>query len=215
MVDAPVPPRPPLRPFHVPDFAVPPDAERRQAALARTAQAGDLAARAALWDELAPAVGRLVGAAARRARAAGPAGPLRDGRPWDVEDLGQEAFPIFVDLLAAWDGERPVAPYLLGHLPWRLRSAWRAMLVRHRAEAVPAAARLRLHLLADGSAAAEEALALIDALAADLPPLDGAILRHHLRDGEPLRAVARRLGLDRRTVTRRWAAIKARLRGAD
>jgi DNA-directed RNA polymerase specialized sigma24 family protein len=215
VADAPVPPRTPLRPFLVPDLAVPAAAERRLAALARAAQAGDPDARADLWEELAPAIGRVVGAAARRARAAGPAGPLRDGRPWDAEDLGQEAFPIVVDLLAAWDGERPVVPYLLGHLPWRLRSVWRAMVARHRAEAVPPDARLRLQHLADGSAAADEAIALLEALAADLPPLDRAILLRHLRDGEPLRAVARGLGLDRRTVTRRWAAIKAGLRRED
>lgn len=212
MVDARAPRQAPVRPFLMPDLVVSPDAERRIAELAAAGRSGDPAARAALWEALAPAIGRIVGAAERRARAAHPVGPLRDGRPWDAEDLGQEAFILFLDLLAAWDGRRPVVPYLLGHLPWRLRSAWRAMRVRHRAETVPASAEPRLLLLADGTAAAAEAVALLNALAADLPPLDGEIVRRHLRDGEPLRAVARHVGLDRRTVTRRWAALKVELR---
>lgn len=215
MTDAPVRRPVPLRPFLVPDLAVSSDAADHLADLAEAAQAGDRDARDALWETLSPAIDRVVGAAARRARAIPSVGPLRNGRPWDAEDLRQEAYLLFLDLLEAWDGVRPVVPYLLGHLPWRLRSAWRAMIVRHRIDAGPASSHLHLHLLADGSAAAAEAVVLLEALAADLSPLDGEILTRHLRDGEPLRAIARHLGLDRRTVGRRWGAIKADLRRGE
>ena len=135
---------------------------------------------------------------------------MRDGGPWHAEDLAQEAFPIFADLLAAWTSDRPVAPYLLGHFPWRLRSAWRVITAPRRVEIASAPPRLRY--LADGSAGAEEAMALLASIAADLSPIDGEILLRHVRDGEPLARVARDLALDRRTVTRRWRAIKETLR---
>ena len=212
MIDRPVPhrPIPPLRPFLLPDLEVTPELARVLADLARAAQAGDGQARNALWDALAPAIDRLIGSARRRAQYSADTGPWRDGSPWDAEDLAQEAFPIFADLLAAWTSDRPVAPYLLGHFPWRLRSAWRVITALRRAEIVSASPRLRY--LADGSAGAAEAMALLASIAADLSPTDGEILLRHVRDGEPLARVARDLALDRRTVTRRWRAIKETLR---
>jgi DNA-directed RNA polymerase specialized sigma24 family protein len=179
--------------------------------LARAARTGDRDARNALWVALAPKIDRLAVAAGRRTR--GDNAPRRDGRPWDAEDLRQEAFPLFADLLAAWSGEGPIGPYLLSHLAWRLRSVARALAVPRRFETSPAASA-RLHL-ADGSAAAAEALILLEALAADLPTPDGAILLRHVRDAESLAVVALRLGLDRRTVYRRWQAIKDGLRNEE
>lgn len=40
---------------------------------------------------------------------------------WDDDDVGQETYLIFVELLDAWDGELPFIPYLLGRFVWRLR----------------------------------------------------------------------------------------------
>lgn len=188
-----------------------PELERFLVPLALAARAGDRDARDALWSALAPKIDRLAVAAGRRTQ--GDDAPRRDGRPWDAEDLRQEAFPLFADLLAVWSGNGPIGPYLLSHLAWRLRSAARALAVPRRFETSPLAPSLLY--LADGSAAAAEALTLLDVLAADLPAVDAVILLRHVRDGESLRVVARRLGLDRRTVSQRWRAILAGLGSED
>ena len=40
---------------------------------------------------------------------------------WDYDDVEQECYLIFVELLETWDGELPFVPYLLGRFVWRLR----------------------------------------------------------------------------------------------
>lgn len=200
--------RAPLAPLVPADGEITPEQERRFTSLAHAARAGDRGARDALWWALAPKIDRLVAAAGRRTRRGD--GPRRDGRAWDGEDLAQEAFPLFADLLVAWPGDGPIGPYLLSHLAWRLRSAAHALVLPRRRELSTLAPHL-LHF-ADETAAAAEALVLLEAIAAGLPPPDGAILLWHVRDGASLVAVARRLGLGRRTVNRRWRGIKRGLR---
>ena len=207
----PVPASPPttLVPVLAPADEIDPALEQLLGALARAAQAGDRAARDLLFLALAPKIDRFVVGCRGLIRSAD--GPSRDGRAWDAEDLAQEAFLVFADLVAAWPGDGPVGPYLLAHFPWRLRSAWRAMAPPRRLET-----RLMAHhdLLEDGSATAEEARAHLEAIAAALSPPDGEILLRHIRDGERLGAIARRLGTDRRTVTRRWRSLREELRVA-
>jgi DNA-directed RNA polymerase specialized sigma24 family protein len=72
----------------------------------------------------------------------------------------------------------------------------------------PAAAAL----LVDGSAAADEAVVLLEAWAAGLPPLDGAILLLRVRDRATAAETAAALGLHRRTLDRRWRRLRGRLR---
>jgi len=207
---APLPPVPPLAPVVPTDRPISLPLERRLTRLARAAQQGDREARDTLWAAFGPKVRILVIAAARRAQyASGGRGLRRDGRLWDQEDLAQEAFPIFLDLIAAWPGHGPIGPYLLSHLNWRLRTAARALAQPRRREGGASAERLAM--LADESAAAAEALALLDALAASFPATDAEILRRHIGDGESLTAIARQLGLNRRTVGRHWQRIRREL----
>lgn len=201
----------PLVPLLAPEAEVGPELERFLAPLARDVQAGDLDARDTLYEALAVKIERFVAGAWRLAWAGD--GPRRDGIPWDAEDLAQEAFPIFVDLLAAWPGDRPVGPYLLAHFPWRLRNAGRALAAPRRFETAPLPPRV-LYLV-DDSAAAEEARALLEAHADRLPRPDGQILLWHVRDGRSLGAIARQLGLHRDTVGRRWQAIRDGLKPED
>ena len=185
-----------------------PEREHFLTALAHAARAGDRAARDALYLALLAKIDRFVAGCGRLA--ATGAGPQRDGIPCDAEDLAQEAFPLFVDVVAAWPGDAPFGPYFLAHFPWRLRSVWRSLAASRRLEIpIPPSWITLLH---DGTVAAEEARVRLEALAADLPPPDGVILLDHVRDGESLGRIARRLGLSRRTVTRRWQALVAELR---
>lgn len=185
-----------------------PEVERRLTALAHLARGGDRAARDTLFLALGPKIDRMLGRC--RGLAWSSAGPRRDGRPWELEDLGQQAYIAFVDLLALWSGEGAVGPYLLAHLPWRLRNAWRELAAPRRRGApfAPAAAEL----LIDGSAAADEAVVLLEAWAAGFPPLDGAILLLRFRDGATAAEIAAALGLQRRTLDRRWRRLRGRLR---
>lgn len=40
---------------------------------------------------------------------------------WDRDDVRQETWLVFVDLLTAWDGKTKFVPYLLARFGWRLR----------------------------------------------------------------------------------------------
>ncbi len=193
----------PLLPIMAADDPLTPEVERRLALLAHAARAGDRAARDALYAALGPKIDAMLGRC--RGLAWSSADPRRDGRPWELDDLAQESYLALVDLLAAWPGEGPVGPYLLAHLPWRIRTAWRRLAAPHRRHAPLLSARA--DLLVDGSAAAEEALVRLELVAAALPPPDGDLLLLRVRDGHPPAAIGRRLGLTRRTVDRRWRAV--------
>lgn len=177
--------------------------------LALAARAGDAHARDLVYQALCPSIDRMVAGCARLTWAADC--PRRDGRPWDREDLAQEAYLIFSDLVRVWSGEGPFTPYLFAYFPWRLRNAWRRLRPDR-----PRGATILRHgpdLAADASAVAEEAAVLLEALADLLPEVERIILLAHIRDGITLAEIARRLGLRSRQVGRRWLGIKRWLRG--
>ena len=200
---------PALAPVVRADDEIGPETDALLSGLARRARRGDLRARDALWHALGPKVDRFV----RRYRhVARSCGSDRDGpRLLDHEDLAQEAFPVFVDVLAKWDeaGGTGFGPHFLAYFPWRLRDVWR----RERATARPTA-RLRPDdaLAGDPSAVAEEARALVEALAAGLPEPEAGLLRGRLLADESLEQTAARLGLSRATAYRRWQRLRADLR---
>jgi len=153
---------------------------------AQAARGGDRKAMAELWIALEPRFRRW--AWRRVGWWGGDPGPRRDGVPWALEDLRQEGFLVLAEVVAGWSGEGDFLPRFWKVAPRRLSDRWRAM-------------RLRLELagpepspwLADGSAAAEEAAALLAALAAGLDPLDGALLQAHVGEGRSLPAAGRAL----------------------
>src|SRR6476469_6110651 len=84
-------------------------------ALAVRAQAGDLAARDQLYARLEPLLGRLAAPAMRWTRAL-------PGAWLTPEDLRQQTFLAYCDLLRAWQPARaPFEVYLGVALPYRLR----------------------------------------------------------------------------------------------
>jgi RNA polymerase sigma factor (sigma-70 family) len=192
-------------PLLAPDEFITPELDRMLTAAALAAHAGDRDARDALYQAFAPKLDRFT----RRYRR-GRWGKIA-GRAWDQADIEQEAYLIFVNLLVTWSGNGSFSRYLFGHFTWRLATA-----VRRLQGGGPAApVRLdRCWTLHDESASAAEAMALLETLAADLPPIDRALLLGHIRDGESFGSLAHRLQINRRTVRRRWLRLLGHLRAS-
>lgn len=131
---------------------------------------------------------------------------------WDAGDVEQEAWLVFGDLIRQWTPDRPFGRFVLATFPWRLRDAIYRGIGRRgvppRMTTVPIGDQDWLH---DGSAGADEAHALLNALAAHLPEVQGMILRRHVGEGETLTEIANDLALSRRTVTRQWRAVRDHL----
>ncbi|MCC6792766.1 MAG: hypothetical protein IT336_13830, partial [Thermomicrobiales bacterium] len=98
--------------------------------------------------------------------------------------------------------------------PWRLSDAVSRMMGGRRRSTAPPS----LHL-ADHSHDADQALALLEAVASDLPDRLGRILICRIRDGMTWPEIAVEVGVDRRTVLRDWRTLRLMLRasltGAD
>jgi len=128
----------------------------------------------------------------------------------EFDDLEQELYLIFATLLDRWSGEGSLSAYLHGALPWRLYDAARRLAPRDR----PFGDRPVTALNEDGTSAAEDAILLLEDLAAALSPFDRDLLLRHIRDGESLAAIALARGLSHRTVRRAWLRLQAHLRAA-
>jgi RNA polymerase sigma factor (sigma-70 family) len=176
-------------------------------ALAARAQAGDLAARDQLYARLEPTLARLAAPAMRWTRAL-------PGAWLSPDDLRQQTFLAFCDLLRAWQPARaPFEVYLGVALPYRLRRFVRRADVPRRWEAPfdveegdppdPAA---------PDPADAYHGRAACAALLAVLEPIDRRIVAAHAIDGVPLVEVAAALGVSQRTARRRYAAALRALR---
>jgi len=124
----------------------------------------------------------------------------------DFDDLRQESFLVFADLVADWSGEGSFARYFLGFFPWRLRHAIEAHERRW-----PTARLLVVpdHTLLAADPGAEDAP---DPLLPFWPLTDEdrRFLLLRLR-GHTVAQAARLLGWPRRTGFRRWQALVARL----
>jgi RNA polymerase sigma factor (sigma-70 family) len=128
----------------------------------------------------------------------------------EFDDLEQELYLIFATLLDRWSGEGSLSAYLHGALPWRLFDAARRLAPRDR----PLGDRPVTALNDDQSSVAEDAVVLLEDLAAALSPFDRDLLLRHIRDGESLAAIARARGLSDRTVRRAWLRLQQHLRAA-
>lgn len=164
--------------------------------LARAGRA-DPAARNALYAALGFKIHRFLAPYRRRTTAVG-----------DFADLEQEAFLVFVGLVMSWRGAGSFVRYFLGFFPWRLRHVIEARQLRWpRERLVPwDAERVREDQEDRLDAPCTPLLDL-----GDLAGPDAQLLRLHVFEDLPLTAIAPRFGWSRRTIFRRWAALRARL----
>ncbi len=153
-------------------------------ALASSAQAGDAAARNTLWE----LTKELVDSAVMRQRIL--------PRLWDRDDLRQEAFVVFAEVVEVWSGE-PVAVYLeREYQPALARHVRRIQRKQAREGSVPVLLEL------EPDAEAEQIYRLTELLEglSRLPrPMELALCLH-LVLGMPLAQVGRQLGLRRREL---------------
>ena len=204
---APVMPDRILLPVVGEDDELPPAFERTLAPVAERAWSGDRAARDALYASFEPKLMRF----ARGIHV--PFAPAGSSAIWDRDDVRQETYLAFLDVIASWTPPIPFGRYVFAHFPWRLRDVVYRGVGR---SAVPF--RLapvegeQVDMLGDDSAAAAEARIMLESLASSFDPPYDDILRWHIGEGESMLAVAARLGCSRRTVTRRWRELLGLLR---
>ena len=104
------PPLPVMVPLLHPDEAITPRQEALVTMLAQRARQGDQAANQLLWRALEARLEPAVSGCAHATRQG--ASPRRDGQPWVQEDVRQEAFLVFCDLTATWEGAESYVSYI-------------------------------------------------------------------------------------------------------
>lgn len=196
------PPLPVMVPLLDPEERITPTQEALITMLAQRARQGDRAASQLLWRALEA---RLEPAVSRCARVTHQSTwPSRDGTPWVQEDLRQEAFLVFSDLTAAWEGTESYVAYLTAHFAWRLRMAARRHGPQRHTASVPGQPDLPVACRELRDA---EYRALLHAITARLSPADAMVLDLCVKEGRGLDDLAQQLGVSRRTIARRWQRI--------
>lgn len=207
----PAPINPSLEDDHVPALApvlsprgpVPAEIDAQLGTLGRRAANGNCAARNALYAAFAPRIDYLV----HRAQVSSCRYDV--DMALEAEDIAQQAFVVFADLLSAWNGQGSLSAYIFSHFPWRLSSAIREMSDPRPRRSLSS---MRTDILTDGTFVGEEALALLDVMAAELSERDGKILIRRIRDRHSWAEIAREIGIDKRSAMRDWKRILASLR---
>jgi RNA polymerase sigma factor (sigma-70 family) len=183
-----------------------PALEERLKPIAIRAKEGDRIARNALYAAFEPKIVRM-----SRRMSVPQASDTMVG-VWDRDDVLQEAFIAFAELIETWQVSIPFGRYILANLPWRLRDAvYRGIgkrTVPPRTRAVPIS---YADLLPDSSLAPEQRLRLIAIVAEQLPDPLGQILYEHMGKGRSQSAIADDLGISRRTISRYWLQIRQHL----
>jgi RNA polymerase sigma factor (sigma-70 family) len=182
------------------DFETTPELDARLTDLARRAR-HDTQAR----DDLYRALGYKIERFVRRYR-------FRSDRLviCEPDDVEQEAYLVFCDLIDAWPGEDSFPGYFFSRFPWRLAravdvaergwSASRLLPLTEFGESIPPLDQEDHFTLAEVGASLEER--------------DRNVLELHIGHGMRLAEVARVLGVHRRTVDRCWARIRESVRVA-
>lgn len=168
------------------------------------AQEGDQEARDALYAAFLPKLMRLMSALRP------PYVPSGSQGIWNRDDVAQEAYLVFIDLVAAWSGDVSFTAYVLSRFPWRLKD------VIHRGigkSSIPprqyGVSLEYAELVTDDAGDAEGADPLLDALLDILSAPLGAVLIAHVVQGKTKKEIAAELGVSRRTMVRYWQEIRA------
>jgi RNA polymerase sigma factor (sigma-70 family) len=180
------------------DFDTTPELDARLTALARRARIDGRTR-----DELFQALGYKIDRFVRRYRFKSDQLVI-----CEPEDVAQEAYLVFCDLLDSWPGEESFSGYFFSRFPWRLA---RAVDVAERGWS---ASRLLPLLETDDVVPPldpEDHFTLAD-VGAMLSERDRMVLELYIGHRMRLAEIARILGVHRRTVDRCWARVKEEVR---
>jgi DNA-directed RNA polymerase specialized sigma24 family protein len=182
-----------LLPVAPPTEHVTPEIGRFFQDAAEAALAGDLLARDALFAAFLPRSERSI----RRVQRLWSE-QIREAAI-EPEDIAQEAYLVFVDLLDCWSPDEPIAAHLSGQFYWRLNDAmriWRK----------PSPVRLAALAVvpADDHVLDVETRALVDEVTANLAPEITQMLLWRVSERLTFPQMAKRAGVSTRTVRRRW-----------
>ncbi|HEV2073013.1 MAG TPA: sigma-70 family RNA polymerase sigma factor [Thermomicrobiales bacterium] len=171
--------------------------------LAIRAQEGDQEARDALYAAFLPKLTRLMSPVRT------PFAPPGSQGIWNRDDVAQEAYLVFVELIEAWSGDVSFTAYVLSRFPWRLKDVIRRGIgkspVPPRQYGVPME---HAEPVADQEGNAEGVNAMLDALQEVLPEPLGVVLIAHVVHGMTKTEIAAELGVSRRTMVRYWQEIR-------
>jgi len=174
-----------------------PEIDRILGKAALAAIAGDVSARDALFTAFHPRFERSI-RRCQRLWTGQSRQSIEDAI--EPEDIAQEAYLVFVDLLQTWPGSDSVSAYLCARFPWRLNDATRAW---RRPRIQIAGATLR----PDSALEDTEVAVLIDELTADLQPGMREMLRQRVFERLTFQEIARSAGVSKRTISRRWEGL--------
>lgn len=171
---------------------VAPDAERWFHAAAEAALAGDLLARDALFAAFKPRFERSIRRIQRRWREQTREATI------EADDIAQEAYLVFVDLLDEWRPGESISAHLSGQFHWRLDNALRVW----RKPAPIRFAKPPAEPVID-----VEMMDLIDAIAPKLERETKLLLLWRVRERLTFAQMASRAGISVRTIQRRWDGL--------
>ena len=161
---------------------------------ALAAKAGDRAARNALFDTFRPEMARFVARYTGRAY---------ESAAWGLEDVHQESFLVFVEVLGSWPGSGDFVAYFYAVFPKRLATA-----VRRLDGSQP---WIRYGIAVEGSDDPSQRLesrAMLNDFVGLLSPLERRILALHAWESLALPDVARHAGLSLDDTRRHWRRIR-------
>lgn len=165
---------------------------------ALSAKTGDRAARDGLFCTFRPIMARFFARYAGRAHESGA---------WDLDDLRQESFLVFVEVLAAWPGTGDFVAYFYAVFPKRLATA-----VRRLEGTQPWILYGTATEGSDDPSHRLESRAMLTDFVALLSPRERRILALHSWESLALPDVARQAGLSVDDTRRHWRRIRRKAR---
>jgi RNA polymerase sigma factor (sigma-70 family) len=193
-----------LLPVIGPNDVILPTFDQSLGDFALRAQTGDREARDALYLAFRPKLSKML----TGVRA--PFAPAGAEGLWTREDIEQEGYLAFVELIEAWTGEVTFTAYVLSRFTYRVRDVIQRGIGRP--SAPPRHVTVPIQVAAGMpafQAQTAEADAVMEGLLAMLkPPLDQVLARRVI-DGASISQIAAELGVSRRTVSRYWIQCRA------
>jgi RNA polymerase sigma factor (sigma-70 family) len=182
-----------------------PDDDRLLSEAALAAQAGNRAARNALYFAFLPKLQRFTRREARRIATEVNSSVI------DRDDIEQEGFLAFMRLVERWPGDQSFAAYLLGFFGWELRNTLRSFLWPE-TRAAWRADLMEIDELRHARPEPESDDIDFDRLIAGFTARERQLLIWRFRDDLTMIEIQHRFGMSKRSTIRLWSKLRLRLR---